>query len=216
MGGLGLLLLAGLPRLAPNRPASTWMACQRQLKQVGTASQMWLHDYEDRFPWLIRAANGGTLGFTNVSDHFRVFSNYLASPKLLACPGLARHRPPSESWVSLGERNVSYTLGPDARLTINSGQHSSGIETILSSDMDLEGGELEKCARCAAPIRTFSLMRGKDGRPLVRWSGTNHTEGGNLLLLDGTLVGGGDHVLRQLTANQTETEGPTFHLLVPW
>jgi len=93
------------------------LECYRNLKAVGDAFRRYAMDHEDQFPMGEPASRGGTLELARavgagplpspVYPHFLALSNYLTSPKSLACP--SDRKTPAESWRALSnDTRVSY------------------------------------------------------------------------------------------------------------
>jgi competence protein ComGC len=86
---LTLLALVVLPALANNRPRSARVICANNLRQIGTALQLWGNDHYEQVPWHMALADGGTKFHplsANAWLHFSWLSNELESPKILFCP----------------------------------------------------------------------------------------------------------------------------------
>jgi hypothetical protein len=92
--------------------------CVNNLKQIGVAFRMWALDHEDKFPFNVALANGGTLELCsrgedglekNPAPHFMVMSNELSSTRILTCPVDAT-RTPAIDFLNLTLTNVSYQV----------------------------------------------------------------------------------------------------------
>jgi prepilin-type processing-associated H-X9-DG protein len=129
LAGLIFPALTGRPRIEHGR-----INCVSNLKQVGLAMRMFSNDHNDRFPWTVPKAEGGSLEYATSADVFRHFlavSNELVIPKVLTC-GSDSERQRSSDWNFLSNSNVSYFVGLDA----NEGRP----QTILSGDRNLSVG----------------------------------------------------------------------------
>ena len=82
------------------------IACINNLKQIGIATRIYATDNQDRFPWHVPQAEGGTAEIAqprsdtdalldsvgepifdaNAWRHFQAMSNELSNPKVLCCP----------------------------------------------------------------------------------------------------------------------------------
>src|SRR4051812_38078071 len=98
-------------------PNGRWrMQCMSNLKEVGLAIRTFSNDHQDKFPWAVPKARGGSLeyaGSTEVFRHFLAVSNELTSPKVLCCPK-DRERSKQSQWNYVSNPNVSYFVGLDA------------------------------------------------------------------------------------------------------
>src|SRR5206468_10868184 len=91
---LALLSLVVVPALASNRPRSQRVICANNLRQIGTAMQLWGNDHNELLPQEVAVAEGGTRMHPlapNVWLHFAWLSNELGSPKVLFCPADTGH-----------------------------------------------------------------------------------------------------------------------------
>lgn len=214
-----IAILAGLllPALAKAKSKATRAQCISNFKQLGTAMSMWLIDFEDKLPWLVATKDGGSNGNATTSEHFIVMSNYIQTPKILACPGLAKTRPPAVSLRSMREINVGYGLGTDARVIMNAdvGAGKSGSQSFTMIDMDIVGGEQSRCGRAGdVSVQSFAGQYGKGDTYNVSWSRTNHGGVGQMTLVDGSVVQGDTIVLRQ-QLSLSQDAGNNSHTLLP-
>jgi prepilin-type N-terminal cleavage/methylation domain-containing protein/prepilin-type processing-associated H-X9-DG protein len=84
---VGVLAALLLPTLGRAREASRSTACASNLRQVGTALQLYVQENDNRFPVMFDAAPATNSIVSNqVATIERVLANYLGSPKILACP----------------------------------------------------------------------------------------------------------------------------------
>ena len=108
VSGLIIALLAGmlLPALAKAKQKAQRISCVNNLKQIGIATRIYATDNQDRFPWQVSQAEGGTAEIAqpqsdtdalldsdgkpifdaNAWRHFQALSNELSNPKVLRCP----------------------------------------------------------------------------------------------------------------------------------
>ena len=104
--GAGMLL----PALAKAKTKAQRIACINNLKQIGIATRIYATDNQDRYPWQVPQAEGGTAEVaTPKSDttalldsngrpifdanawlHFQALSNELSNPKIVRCPSDTR------------------------------------------------------------------------------------------------------------------------------
>src|SRR5205085_7776887 len=104
-----IAILAGLllPALAASKSKARRISCVNNWKQTALAFRSWAIDNKDKMPWNLSITNGGSMNSLDWTDHFRVASNDLASPKILVCPS-DNTKKPGTNWVNLnGDDNVS-------------------------------------------------------------------------------------------------------------
>ncbi|HAM73869.1 MAG TPA: hypothetical protein DCM86_19735 [Verrucomicrobiales bacterium] len=216
------LLLAGvlIPRLHPRRVSAPRISCANNLKQVALAFRIWATDHQERFPWAVPVAEGGTLvrpedagrEFGDVVDVFRCLSNELTVPKILVCP-TDRQKLRAGSFDGLGGARFGGPPGSSltANLTYLAGWDASEERpaTLLSGDPDftsrLPAGEGRTATN--ASVKSFSIGAPRSAgirETGVAWSGRLHPEGGNLGLSDGSVHQLGNGLLQQVLAQAAD------------
>lgn len=189
-----IAILAGmlLPSLSRAKAKAKRVQCIANVKQIGTAYQMWLHDYEDKFPWMVSYVKGGSNGRTLAWEHYSVMSNYLNASKILTCPTVERFRPAATTFARIRDINVAYAIGTDARVLMDgsgSQANASGGQSFTTADFDMEGGDTATCSRAGKiTVARFSGSYGQPDTYQARWSKTNHVNAGQMALVDGTVV----------------------------
>ena len=129
-----IAVLAGLllPALAASKAKAKRIACLNNLKQTVLGLRIWSSDNNDKYPWSLSVTNGGTLEADDWTDHFRVMSNELSTPKILVCPA-DKGRVGGTNWVNLNaETDVSYFFSPQGSET--------QPQSILLGDQNVAGG----------------------------------------------------------------------------
>jgi prepilin-type N-terminal cleavage/methylation domain-containing protein len=129
-----IAILAGLllPALSSAKAKAKVTVCLNNQRQISLGFRVWANDKNDKLPWQLSHTNGGSLGSPDWTDHFRVASNELASPRVLICSA-DKERKAGTNWVDLdGLANVSYFVGTQV-------DYQKPI-TILSGDFNVNGG----------------------------------------------------------------------------
>jgi prepilin-type N-terminal cleavage/methylation domain-containing protein len=167
---IAILAALLLPALAMAKAKANRAHCLNNLKQIGLAYRMWSHDNSDKFPWALTATNNGTMGTDNWTEHYRVCSNELQSPKILVCPS-DRQKTPALNWAVLdGDRNVSFFAGLDA--------DESKPASVLAGDRNVYGG---------GGGLDLSWNRGMGSSIDADWLNTIHVNKGEIGLSDGSV-----------------------------
>ena len=138
---VAFLAIVLLPMLARSRSRSSGIGCTSCLKQIGLAFRLYANDHNDRFPFVVPLAAGGTLELTNspqVFRHFQAMSNELVTPKVLVCSRDRKRKPPTPNsarvigFDSIANKNISYFVALDA--------DEAKPERLLSGDRNITGG----------------------------------------------------------------------------
>ena len=141
-----------LPALAKAKAKANKIKCVNNLKQIGTAMRTWASGKDDRLPWMMFRRYNIRLRDPNNNAHyydlqnegagtatprawtaFYVFSNELANPKILVCPGNKQKKNSVASdWTkgTVGFFNTSY---------VNSSGNNDGRDPVHRSDRALYG-----------------------------------------------------------------------------
>src|ERR1041385_8101217 len=172
-----IAILAGLllPALAAAKKKAQQTTCLSNLKQAGLGMRMYLNEFNNRFPWEIAIAKGGSAGAVNAYEHWNTISNELVAAKVWVCPA-DRGRAPTNLTVNLRRNeNVSYSLGTDCKDQL--------FETILAGDRDMGGGGVGTCGQAGM----ITVTRFAPGTwATVHWSKTNHVNSGIVAVGDGS------------------------------
>jgi hypothetical protein len=140
------------------------------LRQVGIGFRLWANDNEEKFPWFVDPAQGGSLGSGDWTDNYRACSNAFATPKVLICP-TDKEKTVEINWTVLdGDRHISYFVGLDAQET--------KPQTILAGDRNVYGG-----GGGLDPSWNPGMASSID----AAWLNTMHMNEGNLGLSDGSV-----------------------------
>lgn len=163
-----LLALASLyPNLAsrPNKRHVWQNTCVNNLKQVGLSFCSWAGDHGGTFPMHFRTNDfEGEKHASQQTMHvyFQVMSNYLGTPKVLACPSDRKKRVASDFKTNFGNSAVGYFVGLDARL--NMSQHILAGDRNLTNETGLGGGIVEFSTNRIARIGWTEDMHERQGQ----------------------------------------------------
>jgi prepilin-type processing-associated H-X9-DG protein len=147
--------------------------CIGNLKNIGTAFQIFAHDHHGKFPMQVPTAEGGAAELVEAGNsingvfyfsykHLQTLANELVVPRILVCPA-DLGREPAPAFGSLQNSNVSYFVGVYADYNVP--------ESILAGDRNITN-DLHA---------TASLVRGTYG---LRWTSELHAFKGNVLFAD--------------------------------
>jgi prepilin-type N-terminal cleavage/methylation domain-containing protein len=173
-------ILAGLllPSLSRAKAKANRIACISNLKQVGLGFRMWADDNEDRFPWQVSVAEGGTRTLNEAWRHFAVATNEFVTPRILHCQSdreklVANNFGDGPSgFVHADMRNeaLSFVIGTEA--------DPSQAMMHVSGDRNISG----TVGRCDPAQIDGVTSPGKTGK----WSSSIHTFAGNMVMVDGS------------------------------
>jgi len=172
---IGILAGLLLPVLARAKMKAQQIQCVANLKQVGTAFQIFAHDHNSLFPMEVSTNDGGTLEFVLSSylisgqfyfqyRHFQALSNELAVPKLLVCPS-DHDRIVASNFQNFDNVNISYFVGANADYSLPN--------SMLAGDRNITNGVWGG----------QTIVRLGDGTA-VYWTGDMHQFRGNILFAD--------------------------------
>lgn len=149
--------------------------CINNLKEIGLAFRIWEGDNNDKYPFNVRIASGGTMelcdrqtdGFDkNAVFHFQVMSNELSTTKVLVCPSDAKQ--PAIDFGHLQRENVSYQLRTGVNVTQSNPTEILAIcpihHNVLYTDASVVSSPMPRVAETetANPREVNSTSQAKD------------------------------------------------------
>lgn len=171
-----------LPVLATAKMKAKRIACVSNMKQAGVGIILWAQDYEGKYPWVVKTADGGAYGLTEAWQHFVTISNELSTPKVLLCP-TDKQRTSADSFniganslIARGNNALSYAIGTEA----TEGNPSMHVVT----DRNINGAYPKNCtvAGITGFITTLNPFNGG-----TTWTPELHVNSGNMALADGSV-----------------------------
>ncbi len=209
-----IAILAGLllPALGQAKAKAQRVTCVNNLKQIGVAMRLWADDNDGKFPWKVDQTQGG--GKPNGTDNakvnfqFRLASNEVATPKILACPNDVK-RVPAADFPSLALANISYALCSEAD------EQRPGV--ILATERGMSGFDF---TGLPDNINCFILTSSSTGARTAKWR-RNVCHGpdlGIVVLSDGSADQWNDATLvKTLTGYdpESETDGGNLQFFFP-
>ena len=185
---IAILAALLLPALSGAKKKGKGAECISNQKQIGIAFRLWANDNGEKFPWVVDAANGGSLNSIDWTDHFRAVSNELVTPKVLYCP-TDRQKAAGQVWPAPGldgDRHISFFVGLDAEET--------KPQTILAGDRNVYDAAAGVYDLTWTPAFGTSIQ--------ATWDNTMHENNGYILLSDGSVQHATTQQLRdQIFAN---------------
>jgi prepilin-type N-terminal cleavage/methylation domain-containing protein/prepilin-type processing-associated H-X9-DG protein len=168
---IGILAGMLLPALANSKAKANRIACVNNLKQVSLALRMWSNDHQEKYPWNLTEAEGGSSDSADWTDHFRLCSNELGSVSILLCPSAEKPKKVAQNWARAnGDENISYFVGTSSQ--------DEKPETISFGDENVLGGT-------GGLDPSWSLYLGSSID--AKWDVTMHKKRGNVTLADGSV-----------------------------
>lgn len=204
MGVIALLAAVLLPALGRAKEKAKRIKCLSNLKQISAAIQMFAHDNE-RYPWRLPAANGGSRGQPKVFYTFQALHLELASPALGVCP--SDKRTPARLFATMDETNLSYFIGVDTK------EQKTGM--MLAGDRNLDGGKPNRACP-VAKLQNVTMEFARSDISKAYWTGAIHHGVGNVTIGDSSAHQVSRHGVQELLS-ASDDEGGAFnnHILKP-
>ncbi len=193
---IAILAALLLPALTRGKARAQRVQCIGNLKEMGTAFQMFAHDHHGRFPAETTIAEGGSFELVQAGENisgpfyfsyrqFQPLAAELAVPKILLCPADI-DRQPALNFSLLQNSNMSYFVGVIADYNVPL--------SIVAGDRNITNTGA-----------TASLVNGSSG---LRWTSELHFFKGNVLFADAHVEQINDLFLNKLAG----VPGATFFL----
>lgn len=158
--------------LTPQPRRALRIQCVNNLKQTALAARVWEGDNNDKYPWQVPAAQGGSMDFITGPNTFRnlqVMSNELSTPKVVFCPKETdRGRFVATNFTAFCNSNTSFFIGVDSAET--------NAMMLLAGDHNITNG---------MPVRNGILNLTTNH--LSGWTAEVHNKVGNIALADGSV-----------------------------
>ncbi|HXI53978.1 MAG TPA: prepilin-type N-terminal cleavage/methylation domain-containing protein [Candidatus Saccharimonadales bacterium] len=203
---IGILASMILPALSKAKGKALRIACVNNQRQIGLALRMWHDDNENRFPWRLSPAEGGSRGLTEAWRHFLTIRTEISTPKVFRCPNDSERDKandwdePGDGFQALGNRALSYFAGLD------SDENLPGVQVI--GDRNVQGTDNQTCDN--AQVNNATLLDPAS----ALWQNSLHNGVGNMLLGDGSVQQLTQHGLRR-HLEQTGDPKQFNHVLKP-
>lgn len=173
-----------LPALARAKARAQRIKCVNNLKQVGLSFRMYSNDNDQKYPWAILAADGGTASAATADTYYnyRAISNELVTPKVVVCPSDGA-KTAANDFGTFNNANVSYFVAYEGdeqkpQSMLAGDRNTSGPYNDVACNV--LGGIWSSLGAGAAPLAT---RIGIDSS----WTTSMHNQAGNLGLGDGSV-----------------------------
>ena len=177
---IGILASMILPALSKAKGKALRISCISNLRQIGFSFRMWSDDNDNRFPWRLSVANGGSQGESEAWKSFILIRGEINTPRVFRCPSDSdRDRAwdwtttPGNGFEAMKNGALSYFVGTD------SDENHPSVQ--VSGDRNLTGTDGQNCPS-AELMGTATLL----DPTTARWQDNVHSAGGNMLMGDGS------------------------------
>jgi prepilin-type N-terminal cleavage/methylation domain-containing protein len=181
---IAILAAMLLPAIAKAKEKSKRIACVNNIRQLGLGFIMWSHDYDGKYPWLVKIADGGTHTVPQAWRHFAVTSNDIDTPKIMHCPSdkdkvtAQAFNDTAEGLLTLTNNAVSYAVGTEA-------SEGNGLMHI-ATDRNITGNENKQCSLAGITDPVSTTLNPFNIANPPAWTSATHVNEGNIALVDGS------------------------------
>ncbi|MCX6904849.1 MAG: prepilin-type N-terminal cleavage/methylation domain-containing protein [Verrucomicrobia bacterium] len=174
-----IAILAGLllPALARAKAKASRIKCVSNLKQIGLAFRIFSGDHDQKFPWLVLVAEGGSQDPAKQGTwrHYLPITNDVNTPKVIACPSDVATSLATE-WVGFAgdNKHCSYFVGYEAL--------EEKPQTILIGDRNIPI-TAQNDQGCGAWSGAMGAIIGAN----TAWDSNIHNSAGDLGMGDGSV-----------------------------
>src|SRR5436190_6825023 len=181
---IAILAAMLLPAIAKAKEKAKKIACVSNIRQLGMGFIMWSHDFDGKYPWLVKTNDGGSYGVPLAWVHFSLTSNDIDTPKILHCPSdkvkvIAQDfRAGPEGLYTLENKAVSYAVGTEA-------SEGNGLMHI-ATDRNITGNEGKSCTLAGLTGVSTTLNPFNPINP-PSWTTETHVNEGNVAMVDGSV-----------------------------
>jgi prepilin-type N-terminal cleavage/methylation domain-containing protein len=179
---IAILAAMLLPAIAKAKEKAKKIACVSNIRQVGLGFIMWSHDFDGKYPWLVRTNEGGSYGVQAAWRHFALTSNDIDTPKILHCASdkvkvMAQNfGTDPEGLSTLGNDAISYAVGTEA-------SEGNALMHIVT-DRNITGSDNKPCNLAGVIATTLNPFHVTEP---PAWTKETHSNEGNVGLVDGSV-----------------------------
>lgn len=203
---IGILASLLLPALAKAKETARRVICVGNLKQVMLAAKIFAEDHNNRYPWHIDPADGGTYGrFAGMGwRNYLALSNELVSPRILVCPSDRETKRAIANWSDAADGFINISNRGNA-LSYFTGLDGFDLVTVsfVAGDRNVRG-TAENCGSVADSPGVAALELQQTPR-LPDWTERIHRSRGNIALADGSVQKCNTRGLRRLAEDARRT-----------